>query len=119
MLPNPLLFLGVPVKFDPRRCSHGMLVSGTASGELHFWDTATGALIFGAKAQHPSNAGISALSCSEGGTVDSEDAGGGGNTIACSGAAAAAEIANLALYTACEEGYVKTWKLGTNRALEN
>lgn len=60
-------------------------------------------------AQHPNNAGISALGSSEEGTVGV--ASGGGINIGAA-AAAAAVMDKLALYTACEEGFVKTWKIG-------
>lgn len=95
--------------------SHDVLVSGTASGELHFWDASTGALIFGREARHPNDAGMSAMGSSEGTSV-----GGGGdsnsadNIVGVSTATGAASMdnVNLLLYTACEEGFVKTWKVG-------
>lgn len=95
--------------------SHNILVSGTASGDLHFWDTATGAFVFGSTAQHPNDAGISAMGSSEGcaaGGRCSEGSSGLNNATAAAAAAAAVEVANLTLYTACEEGFVKTWKIG-------
>ncbi|CAM9921817.1 unnamed protein product, partial [Sphacelaria rigidula] len=108
------------------RC-HRILVSGSASGELHVWDVATGTFLFGAAARQPDNAGISTMASNEGcsssdGTRESASGGGGGgggdgsgDGSGGAGAGAGAgdqEVANLVLYTASEEGFVKTWKLG-------
>lgn len=95
--------------------SHDVLVSGTASGDLHFWDASTGALIFGRAARHPNDAGMSAMGSSEG-----TSAGGGGDSNSADnlfgGSVATGAVSmdnvNLLLYTACEEGFVKTWKVG-------
>lgn len=112
--------------------SHGVLCSGTASGELHFWDASSGAFIFGVAARHPHNAGLTAMSTNEGyleggggdgvkvdaseGHIGAVGASGGGattTTAAVGGAPAVASgSADLMLYTACEEGFVKTWKVG-------
>ena len=115
--------------------SHDALCSGTASGELHFWDASSGAFIFGVAARHPNNPGLTAMSSNEGsleggggggggiktdgsegrsggggasgvGTLPITAAGGGGAPVVAGG------IADLLLYTACEEGFVKTWRVG-------
>ncbi|CAM9168152.1 unnamed protein product [Hapterophycus canaliculatus] len=123
------------------RC-HNVLCSGTASGELHFWDAPTGGFIFGVAARHPNNPGLTAMSSNEGlvegsgvSNPDSSEGlgrgGGGGGGLVSNGArggdggmgAAAASTpaagpgaaggsANLMLFTACEEGFVKTWRVG-------
>lgn len=108
-------------------------MSGTASGELHFWDASTGQFIFAARTRHPNDAALSAMGSSEGtaqaygsgahGVGASDEGGGGGGqggggvaaTFAATAASASAITAgnvNLMMYTACEEGYVKTWKVG-------
>lgn len=95
--------------------SHDVLVSGTASGDLHFWDASTGALIFGRAARHPNDAGMSAMGSSEG-----TNAGGGSDPnsvenllgVAATTGTASVDNVNLLLYTACEEGFVKMWKVG-------
>ena len=111
--------------------SHKVLVSATASGELHFWDASTGAFIFNAPMQHPNNAGASALGSSEeAGTAEDSDpnagslagervviggsggGGGGGGLGEVRVAGTAVDRASLMLYTACEEGFVKTWRVG-------
>lgn len=113
-------------------------MSATASGELHFWDAPTGAFIFNMPMQHPNNAGASALGSSEeAGTDEDSDpnagsivgglgsrrgvsgvsgvgvGGGGGGEAGVAGTSAAS--GNLMLYTACEEGFVKTWKIGEGK----
>ena len=114
-------------------------MSATASGELHFWDASTGAFIFNVPMHHPNDAGASALGSSEeaeteysgcdggniggghvvrgdggggGGGGGGDGGGGGGTVLGAVRMAGTASSANLKLYTACEEGYVKTWKVG-------
>eukprot|EP00903_Cladosiphon_okamuranus_P008717 g8350.t1 len=113
------------------RC-HGVLCSGTASGELHFWDASSGEFIFGVAARHPNNPGLTAMSSNEGsleggdgggvkpdtseglsGSVDASRGGSPATTAVGGGAPAVASgSADLMLYTACEEGFVKTWRVG-------
>lgn len=102
-------------------------MSGTASGQIHIWDAPTGAFIFGTAARHPNDTGLSAMGTSENrgnGADRNAEIGGTGPTFAAATAAAAAAPASggatassiiekeLRLYTACEEGFVKTWKVG-------
>ncbi|CAM9408537.1 unnamed protein product, partial [Ectocarpus sp. 8 AP-2014] len=118
------------------RC-HNVLCSGTASGELHVWDASTGAFIFGVAARHPNNPGLTAMSTNEGpverggglnhDTSEGPSGRGGGDSLGDGfgvGATRASPAAvrsttpvagsrnNLMLFTACEEGFVKTWRLG-------
>ncbi|CAM9994687.1 unnamed protein product [Ectocarpus sp. 4 AP-2014] len=118
------------------RC-HNVLCSGTASGELHVWDASTGAFIFGVSARHPNNPGLTAMSTNEGpmerggglnhDTPEGPSGRGGGDSLGDGfgvGATRASPAAvrsttpvagsgsNLMLFTACEEGFVKTWRLG-------
>ncbi|CAM9600070.1 unnamed protein product [Ectocarpus fasciculatus] len=118
------------------RC-HNVLCSGTASGELHVWDASTGAFIFGVAARHPNNPGLTAMSTNEGpveggGGLNADtsegpsgrgggDSGGDGFGVGATRASPAAvrsttpvagSRSNLMLFTACEEGFVKTWRLG-------
>lgn len=101
---------------------------------MHFWDAPSGAFIFGVAARHPNNPGLTAMSSNEGpiegggggSNPDSSvrlitagtcsNGGGGGVTTNTATAAAVGEgvggCASLMLYTACEEGFVKTWKVG-------
>ena len=120
--------------------SHDILVSGTASGELHFWDGPTGTFVFGTLARHPHGGGLSAMGSSEGistAVVDiraviggSSNGSGGSNgvvpaTDAPKATPAAPPIAtvtvaledsaNLMLYTACDGGFVKTWRVGEQK----
>lgn len=121
-------------------CSHNVLCSGTASGELHVWDASTGAFIFGVAARHPNNPGLTAMSTNEGpveggGGLNADtsegpsgrgggDSGGDGFGVGATRASPAAVRSttpvaggrsNLMLFTACEEGFVKTWRLGEQR----
>lgn len=79
-------------------------------------------------ARHPNNPGLTALSSNEG----SLEGGGGGvkpdtterqsggigaggrgaTTTTAAAPAVVSGIAELMLYTACEEGFVKTWRVG-------
>ncbi|CAM9475514.1 unnamed protein product, partial [Discosporangium mesarthrocarpum] len=66
---------------------YSMLVSGNGAGELHVWDTTSGALVFCTHAKHPDDAGLSAIGCERGDFTS-------------------------VLLTGCSGGYVKTWRVG-------
>lgn len=101
------------------------------------WDASTGAFIFGVAARHPNSPGLTAMSTNEGpverggglnpdtpeglsgrgGGGDNRDEGFGvGATRAAPAVRSSTPVAgdrgNLMLFTACEEGFVKTWRLG-------
>lgn len=101
------------------------------------WDASTGAFIFGVAARHPNNPGLTAMSTNEGpverggglnhDTPEGPSGRGGGDSLGDGfgvGATRASPAAvrsttpvagsrsNLMLFTACEEGFVKTWRLG-------